>query len=200
MKIAIIGTGNIGSTLAQGWAKAGHQIYLGVRDINNFKGKDLLSQNGITAHTIEEAVTQSDIILVSVPPETIPSLAGYLKETKEKIIIDPTNAFRAKPEGFENGFAALLQLTPSKHIVKAFNNTGFENMMHPAGLDTFVSGDSKKAKLVVQQLAKDLGFSHCYDFGGNDKAALQEQLGLAWINLALMQGLGRNIAINVIQK
>ena len=42
MNIAIIGTGNVGGALATKWAKKGHKIYLGVQDINNFKGKELL--------------------------------------------------------------------------------------------------------------------------------------------------------------
>jgi 8-hydroxy-5-deazaflavin:NADPH oxidoreductase len=35
MKIAIIGTGNIGGALATSWAKAGHDIILCVRDKQN---------------------------------------------------------------------------------------------------------------------------------------------------------------------
>ena len=43
MNIAIIGSGNVGGALALKWAKAGHTILLGVRDVENFKGKELLS-------------------------------------------------------------------------------------------------------------------------------------------------------------
>ena len=43
MKIAIIGTGNVGGALATRWAQAGHTIILGVRDLQNFKGKELLA-------------------------------------------------------------------------------------------------------------------------------------------------------------
>ena len=42
MKIAIIGTGNVGGALATKWAGAGHEINLGARDLENFKGKELL--------------------------------------------------------------------------------------------------------------------------------------------------------------
>lgn len=38
MKIAIIGTGNVGGALATKWANAGHQIFLGVQNLDNFKG------------------------------------------------------------------------------------------------------------------------------------------------------------------
>ena len=39
MKIAIIGAGNVGGTLALGWAKAGHEITIGAKDPNSNKVK-----------------------------------------------------------------------------------------------------------------------------------------------------------------
>lgn len=200
MKITIIGAGNVGTALARGWAKAGHEISIGVRDVDTFKDKDLLRDKNISVENIPGAVERGAVIVLSVPPGAVPSLVKYLKGAAEKIIIDPTNAFRSGLEGFETAFDALRNLTECKHIVKAFNNTGFENMANPGGLDTFVAGDSERAKEVIRQLAKDLGFANCYDFGGSDKAGLLEQLGLCWINLALMQSMGRNIAINVLKR
>jgi predicted dinucleotide-binding enzyme len=158
----------------------------------------LLEEKNIRAYPVAEAVSKSEVLLLSVPPDVIPAVARNLSGVEEKILIDPSNAFRGRPEGYANGFEALTHLTRCRHLVKAFNNTGYENMAHPAGLDTFVAGDSEQAKTVVKQLAEDLGFAHCYDFGGSDMAPLLEQLGMAWINLALIRGLGRNIALNVI--
>jgi 8-hydroxy-5-deazaflavin:NADPH oxidoreductase len=43
MKIAIIGTGNVGSALAKGFVKAGHEVMLGVRNKEEFKGSALLN-------------------------------------------------------------------------------------------------------------------------------------------------------------
>jgi predicted dinucleotide-binding enzyme len=64
----------------------------------------------------------------------------------------------------------------------------------------FIAGDSAQAKAVVRQLAHDLGFAECYDFGGNDRAPLLEQLALAWINLAIFQGNGRSMAFKVLKR
>ena len=47
MKIAIIGSGNIGSALAKGLAKKGHKITMGVRDANS---KDIASLAGASAN------------------------------------------------------------------------------------------------------------------------------------------------------
>lgn len=204
MKIAIIGTGRVGAALAAGWAAAGHDIFLGVRDLRHFKGAHLSGRDRITARPIPEAVAAAEVIVLAVPAEAVSSLAPHLRGAEEKVVIDTTNSFRSGPEGFENGFEALLQLTGCRHLVKAFNNTGAENMAdprYPGGpIDTFAAGDSGRAKAVAARLAKDLGFGHCHDFGGNAQVALLEQLAFAWINLALVQGMGRDIALTLVKR
>lgn len=200
MKIAVIGTGNVGTALATGWSKAGHTIFLGVRDQQDFKGKSLLSLENISVLSIAGAIAAAEVILLSVPPKVIPEIASYLKDAEDKIIIDPSNSFPSAPEGHKNCFEALTALTNCKNLVKAFNNTGFQNMANPKGLDTFVAGDSEKAKTIARQLAEDIGFANCYDFGGSDKAGLLEQLAISWINLAYFQGMGPNFGINVVKR
>jgi 8-hydroxy-5-deazaflavin:NADPH oxidoreductase len=205
MNIAIIGTGNVGSALAKGWAKAGHEIYLGVRDMNNFKGKALLSySSNIKASSIADAVRQSEVILIAATPQAVIEIAKSLGDVSNKTIIDAMNSVRMKPQGFNNTTEALTALTACPGIVKCFNTTGAENMLNPVynnqGIDMFMSGDSIPAKEIAKQLAQDLGFENCYDFGGSDKFNLQEQLALSWINLAMMQGLGRDIAFKIVKR
>lgn len=64
----------------------------------------------------------------------------------------------------------------------------------------FMSGDSIETKQTASQLAKDLGFENCYDFGDSNQFSLQEQFALSWINLALVQGLSRNIAFKIVKR
>lgn len=64
----------------------------------------------------------------------------------------------------------------------------------------FYAGDSDSAKIIAEQLAKDLGFENVYNFGGSDKFNLLEQFAFGWINLAMMQGYGRNIAFKVLKR
>ena len=205
MNIAIIGTGNIGSALGRAWAKAGHKISLGVRDVENFKGKEMLDLPNISAHTISDAVRQSEVILVAVPTTAAIDIAKTMGDVSGKLIIDAINSVRVKPEGYNNSFEAFTDLAKGAEIVKCFNCTGFENMGNPVypndvHIDMFAAGDSKRGKEIAAQLAKDAGFGECYDFGGNDKVALLEQFALAWINLAIMQGQGRNIAFKLIKR
>jgi predicted dinucleotide-binding enzyme len=65
MKIAIIGTGNVGGALATKWAHVGHKTHLGVSDIQNFKGKELLNNPNTSVHLIKEAVIESEEMINS---------------------------------------------------------------------------------------------------------------------------------------
>jgi len=97
-----------------------------------------------------------------------------------------------------------LAVKTRAEVVKCFNTTGFENMLNPInngeGIDMFMAGDSNNAKAVAKQLALDCGFSTCIDFGKADKVELLEKFALSWINLAIMQGHGRDMAFKVIRR
>lgn len=67
-------------------------------------------------------------------------------------------------------------------------------------VDMFMAGDSDIAKDIAVQLALDCGFENCYDFGKSDKVELLEKFALSWINLAIMQGQGRNIAFRLVKR
>jgi 8-hydroxy-5-deazaflavin:NADPH oxidoreductase len=56
------------------------------------------------------------------------------------------------------------------------------------------------SKQVATKLASDIGFASCFDFGGDDKVELLEKFALSWINLAIMQGHGRDIAFKVVRR
>lgn len=203
MKIAIIGTGNIGSTLGKKWLQAGHEIIIGARDSNNIKGEVLAAVEKVIVKSIREAAAAAEVILIATPAHVITEVIPELGDVNNKIIIDATNTVRAKPDGYNNAFEALIQLT-SAAVVKCFNTTGFDNMAntiyHGEAIDMFMAGDNIEAKAIAKQLALETGFADCIDFGGNDKVALLEQFALCWINLAMMQGMGRNIAFKLLKR
>ena len=203
MKIAIIGTGNVGGALATQWAKAGHTILLGVRDTQNFKGKQLLDNPNTSAHSIAEAAALADVILVATPPQYAEGLATQFGTANGKTIIDATNAIRTKPENYPTAYHAFAALTAAA-VVKCFNTTGFENMKNPdygsVVLDMFMAGDNTAAKVIATQLSKDAGFEACYDFGDGSKVVLLEKFALSWINLAIFQKHGRGIGFKVVKR
>jgi predicted dinucleotide-binding enzyme len=212
MKIGIIGSGNVGSALGKSWQKAGHQVVFRVRNPESFKAKSTNAddQSGTVRH-ISTAITQSNVVVIATPPEAVHELIPFLKEADDKVVIDTTNAFRTKPEGYPTAYHALQALTNCRHLAKCFNSTGFENMadplyhlsepvVHDMQLDMFMATDSDEARKICRELAQDLGFEHCYDFGGSDKVELLEQFALSWINLAIMQKQGRAIGFKVLRR
>lgn len=197
----MIGAGNIGGTLAKRFAKVGHTIYLGVRNINDPKVKALLSKR-ITAHFISEAVAKADVIITAAYPQATKEIGKQMGDVSKKVIIDAMNTFRGKPEPYKITAEALLAWTNCKDVVRCFNTTGWENMANPkykgVKIDMFVAGDSKKGKKVATRLAKEIGFGKVYDLGGNDKFELMEQIVIVWV--ALAQVLDRNIAFKLLRR
>lgn len=205
MNIAIIGAGNVGGTLATKWAQKGHHIYLGVRNIEEFKGKELLQNPNTSVHSITEAVQEADVILLATPAPAAVSAAQSLGDTTGKIIIDAMNIVMGRgPEGFATTSDAILANTQTRDVVKCFNTTGYNNMENPVydgtALDMFVAGDSAAGKAAAEQLSLDAGFAACYNVGGNDRFALMEQFAWFWINLAMVQGQGREIGFKLLKR
>ncbi|HVO73870.1 MAG TPA: NAD(P)-binding domain-containing protein [Ignavibacteriaceae bacterium] len=205
MKIAVIGSGNIGGRLAKVWGKKGHRIFLGSRNPDEQKVKKLTAESlgNISAHTQEDAVKQADIILMAVPASAVYDTVKELGNIKGKIIIDAMNAIFRKPEPYSKTSEAIIAASGNDHIVKCFNSVGAENMDNPKygneKADMFLCGNYEEDKKLVKQLAEDCGFN-VYDIGGIDKEPLTESAAGLWSSLAVGTGLGRNIAFKILKR
>jgi len=204
-RIAIVGTGKVGGTLTRKLAAAGHRIHLGVRDLAKFDNQPLLDLSGVSLHLVAEAVALSEVVILAVPAPAAADASRSLGDTSGKVIIDTMNVVGGRgPEEFSNASDAILANTTSQDLAKCFNTTGFNNMADPQygdqALDSFVAGDSEKAKQVAMELSADVGFANCYDVGGNDKFELMEQFAWFWINLAMVQGQGREIGFKLLRR
>ncbi len=202
MNIAVIGAGNAGGALSKQFAKAGHHVFLGARNLGGEKVKALISNN-ITAHSIQDAVKEAEVVVIATPAAAGAEVAKSLGDLSGKIVIDATNGVRAKPEGYNTTTEAVMDLCNTQDVVKCFNTTGAENMANPEygdqKIDMFVAGDSEKAKQVATQLAKEIGFGEVWDVGGNDKIEILEKLAAVWISLAMGQ-YGRDIAFKILKR
>jgi 8-hydroxy-5-deazaflavin:NADPH oxidoreductase len=205
MDIAIIGAGNVGSALGKGWLKAGHDVVFGVRDPHSPKTQKALALiPEVKVNSVHEASKNAEVIVITTPPEAVLEIISQLGDVSTKVLIDTTNSVRTRPAPYATAYDAIKEITKATAVVKCFNSTGFENMLNPIyhgeGIDMFAAGNSAKAKQVAEQLAKDIGFATCYDFGGDDKVELLEKFALSWINIAIMQGHGRNIAFKLLKR
>jgi len=206
MRIGIIGIGHVGSALTRRWVKSGHQVFLGVRDMQKAgqRAKKLGYLSKVKLVSVQNAAQISDVIVLATPAHQADDVAKNLGDVSRKVIIDATNAVMVKPKPYQHATEALKALTNCKDVVKCFNTTGYENMLDPVyngtAIDMFMAGDSVRGKQVARALARDAGFGECYDFGGDAQIPLLEQLAMAWINLAILQKQGRGIAFKVLKR
>ena len=204
MNIAIIGPGNVGRALARSWADHGHQIILGTRKDTVPEGLNVLAKHAnIRTAPLAKAVYDAEVVLNATPAHVALDVIRNLGDLTGRVLIDASNAIGKYPEPYSTAFHAFADKTPAR-VVKAFNTIGYETMADPnfgkSKADMFVAGNHPEAKAIATQLAHDAGFGKAYDFGGSDRVELLEQLAQCWINLAIRQGYGRNIAFKILTR
>ncbi|HXT14330.1 MAG TPA: NAD(P)-binding domain-containing protein [Gemmatimonadaceae bacterium] len=172
MRIGIIGTGNIGGTLTRRLTKLGHDVA-----IANSRGPDTLrdfaKETGATPVTVEDAVLDRAIVIVTIPERNIPDLpAGLFDAARpDTIVIDTGNYYPQQRDGriddIENGMPESRWVSNhlGRPVIKTFNNIYAKHLMErglPPGATNRialpVAGDDEKAKAAVMQLVDSLGF------------------------------------------
>ncbi len=208
MRIAIIGVGNVGGNLGRLWAARGHEISFGVRDVHAEKVRALLKDAGptATAASIADAVANAEVVVLAVPwdvAEEVVRSTGL----SGKILVDATNPIAPGLELATDhttcGAELVARWAPDARVVKAFNTIGADNLGNPTFGDQhatmFVCGDEPAAKRIVQSLSEELGFE-AVDSGPLANARLLEPMAMLWIRLAMVEGLGRDIAFKLLRR
>jgi 8-hydroxy-5-deazaflavin:NADPH oxidoreductase len=203
MRIAIIGAGNIGGILARGLSKHDHQITLGLRNINSEDAAASMNFSAnIKAASVEDAVAQSNIIIIAVPFSAVPDAAKMLGDVKGKIIIETTNPFGKSLPEYKSSIAAIKEITGIDDVIKCFNSIGSESLANPHfqefTADNFVAGSSTKAKEVAISLSQEMGFENCFDLGGDEAVPIIENIAQLCMALAVNSKLGRRVAFKVL--
>lgn len=189
-KVAIIGSGNVGSALARGLTHAGHEV----RAVGREK------------QGIREAASWADLILLAVP---FGALDDVVKDAADalanKTVVDVTNALDASMNlalGFTTSGAEELQRKlPQSRVVKAFNTVFAEHMAYGRlgdnPLTAFVAADDAGARKTVMDLARGIGFDPV-DAGPLKNARLLEPLGFLNIQLGYVLGKGTKIGLKLL--
>jgi predicted dinucleotide-binding enzyme len=210
MKVAIVGTGNVGGALARGLTQAGHRVVLGVRNAADPKVSALVQRTKADVKSPSEAAAAADIVVLALPWSAAEGAVKALGSLKGKIIIDCMNplAMQDGKLGLDRGFntsgaEALADWIPDAHIVKTLNQVGAEMMADNENLPhrpaMFMAGNDDQAKATVSALLIDLGFE-ALDAGDLTKARLLEPYAMVWINQALLRGKGRDWAFAAVKR
>jgi 8-hydroxy-5-deazaflavin:NADPH oxidoreductase len=170
IKIGVIGSGRIGSTLGGLWAKAGHEVMFSDRDAE--QAKKVAAEVGGKARvgTPREAVAFADAVLIAVPYGALPAVAKEVGDAlKGKVVVDPNNPVpsrdgelgaQAKEKGAAISTAAIL---PGAHLVRSFNSWGYQTMAREANrpaprMAMPVAADDAATLKIGTQLVADAGF------------------------------------------
>ena len=182
MRIAVIGSGRVGSTLGRIWTAAGHEVVLGSRDPTSTAAIATAHDGGMELATQTAAVDGSDVLLLAVPSDTAVDTVRSLGPLAGHVIVDATNDFR---DLSSSNAETIQRAAPGAMVVKAFNVVGVEAMERAAEGGTRatlpLAGNDERAVGVASQLARDAGFAPLH-VGGLAQAASLERLASVWID------------------
>lgn len=170
MKIAVLGAGHIGGTLARRFVEAGHDVRLA-----NSRGPEtiqsLAEEIGASAETGADAVLDADVVVTSIPFARIPELRPIIDRAPSRaIVVDTSNYYphrddrvAAVDEGQVESQWVSEQL--GRPILKAWNSilegslaTRFHPQGHPDRTALSVAGDGAAAKHLAMYLVELTGF------------------------------------------
>jgi len=184
--MGILGSGDVGQSLASGWSRHGHECRIGTRDVN----RPVLALFD-TAST-EEVADWADIVVIAVAGVAAEQLVRDVADRLAgKVVIDTTN-----PLDFSSGSPQLFVGTtdslgerlqhaaPDAQVVKAYNIVGNAWMVDPVIVDgpptMMVAGNDEDAKATVLDLLEHTGWD-ALDIGDITASRWLEPMALAWV-------------------
>jgi predicted dinucleotide-binding enzyme len=199
MKIAVFGTGTVGSSIATKLVKLGHEVKMGSRTAANEKAAAWVKANGAKASqgTFADAAAFGELAFNCTRGEgALEAVQAAKKELAGKILVDVSN-----PLDFSKGMPPTLfvcstdslgeqiqRALPDTKVVKTLNTVN-ANLMVDASLvkgdhEMFVSGNDAGAKGRVKEiLSGGFGWKHIVDLGDITAARAQEAFLLLWVRL-----------------
>ena len=194
MRIGVLGSGAVGTTLAGGFLAQGHEVTIGSRAPEKLHGW-AQKNPGARVGTPEETAKFAEVGVLAVKGTAAAAMirAAGAANLAGKPLIDATNPIADAPpvNGVFRFFTTLddslmerLQKEfPQIRFVKAFNSVGSARMVNPVyaeGRPTmFICGDDPPAKAVVARLLDQLGWD-AEDMGAVEAARAIEPLCMLW--------------------
>jgi 8-hydroxy-5-deazaflavin:NADPH oxidoreductase len=190
MKIAIIGSGNVGKALAGSATRAGHEVTLTANDPSHAEEAAKMT-NASAARSSKEAVKDAELVILAVPANKVDDVVISLANDLDgKVIVDVTNRVDMADPGKTLDGTSVAERVQGKatkaRVVKAFNYAFASRMADPmvdgTNLDAFIAGDDDGAKQKVEEFARSIGFRPI-DAGPLSMARALE--GMAILNILL---------------
>jgi 8-hydroxy-5-deazaflavin:NADPH oxidoreductase len=195
VRIGVIGSGQIGGTLAKLLAQSGHEVA-----VANSRGPESLAGfvaeagEGARAATVAEAAGFGDLVIVALPVLAYADLPG--DAFAGKVVVDAGNYYSARDGQIAEldddeltSTELLARELPGARPVKAFNTLNYRVLASEGKPDApreervavFLAGDDAEAKATVSGLIEELGFA-AVDNGSLAEGGRRQQPGSAVYN------------------
>ncbi|HSK33032.1 MAG TPA: NAD(P)-binding domain-containing protein [Propionicimonas sp.] len=209
MRIAVLGSGMVGRTLAAGLHALGNEVRIGTRDpaatleregTQGF-GTWAAAHPDVAVATFAEAAAGADLVVNALSGEASASGIGAAGIAPGTVLLDVSN-----PLDSASGFPPNLFVTntdslaeqlqrafPNLRVVKSLHTMTAHLMTGPRQLaggafSTFVCGDDPAAKRLVTGLLTQLGHQDVVDLGDLAGARGTEAMMLVWLRLYQVLG------------
>lgn len=190
MRVCVVGTGNMGRTLARRFAEAGIAVTFATRN------PEQITIDGLNAVSIDEALANADVVVLTLPGSAVADfLDTYRQALTHLLVVDAANNVGGPTLHHAEQAAGLS-------YCRAFNTLGVENFADPEYVhgpaDLFYSGPSSR-RAEVEILIEAVGLNPVYVGDGEAAADILDGITRLWFTLALHQGLGRHLAFRALR-
>ncbi|MDB4931191.1 MAG: hypothetical protein JWM10_3675 [Myxococcaceae bacterium] len=190
-KVGVLGSSNVGKTLALGFKKHGHDVRIGSREAA--KLAEWSAENGVSSGSFEEVAAHGEVVVLGVVGHAVEAVVkGVAGALAGKTVIDATNPIGGPPvkgilpyfTGANESLMERLQAAaPDARFVKAFSSVGAPNFVNPDFGGTrptmFIAGNHADAKAQVTAILDQFGWD-AEDIGGVEGARAIEPLCQLW--------------------
>jgi predicted dinucleotide-binding enzyme len=202
MKFAVLGTGTVGTTIANKLLSLGHDVMMGSRSKDNAKALAWQNASGPSGRarvgTFADAAAFGEVVFnCTLGAATIDALAlAGATNLDGKVLVDTSNPLdfsKGTPPSLftssEDSLGERVQRAfASARVVKALNTMSAPLMVEPQQLadgqhDAFICGDDASAKEQVQSLLRSFGWKHVVDLGDITAARATEHYLPLWLRL-----------------
>ena len=198
MRIAIIGTGIAGRTLARGLRRVGHEVVVGTRDPDATGRREEWAGVELPLRSLGTVAVDADLVVNATNGSASLAALGEVgsDHLDGKVVLDVAN-----PLDFSRGFPPSLSVKdtdslaeqiqrafPAARVVKSLNTVTASVMVDPATVGDgettmFVAGDDPGARQQVVGLLRGLGWHDVIELGGLDNARGMEMWLPLWVRL-----------------
>ncbi|MEF9385213.1 NADPH-dependent F420 reductase [Ralstonia solanacearum species complex bacterium KE056] len=202
MKVAVIGTGNMGKGFVNALVAAKHKVVVGHRDPEKAAALAREVSASVEGGGIAAAIKAADVVILAMPYQGALDALKSAGDLTGKVLIDITNPVTADYKelllGYTTSAAEEIQAAaPAAKVVKGFN-TIFAPLLPVSGrngatVQVFLAGDDADAIARVSELAQSLQFE-AVNAGPLSNARFLEPIGEMNIHFGFFLGQGTSIA------